>query len=168
MSGYCREKRQKCPSESRICGNAFGFRSWYVEDATVRKMIDAGQAPKNSKVVILGLTFKENYPDIRNSKVADIVKRVNEYDIQHAIVDPWAGAEDALREYHVEVTALQDVKEADCIIIAVAHDSFKQMEIEELKKLYGYSDTTGKVLIGVKGIYDRKMHEESGLVWWRL
>lgn len=149
----------------RIVNDSMGR---FVAGAAVRKMIDAGQAPKNSKVVILGLTFKENCPDIRNSKVADIIKCLNGYDIQPVVVDPWASAADAVKEYGVEIVPLCGVENADCIIIAVAHDVFRKMEIEELKKLYGCSDDTGKVLIDVKGIYDRKMLKESGLVWWRL
>ena len=67
----------------------------YVADAAIRKMIEAGQAPKKSRVVIFGLTFKENCPDIRNSKVDDIIKQLNKYDIDPIIVDPWASKRDA-------------------------------------------------------------------------
>lgn len=68
----------------------------YVADAAIKKMIEAGQAPKNSKVVILGLTFKENCPDTRNSKVDDIIKRLNEFGIEPVVVDPWASERDAM------------------------------------------------------------------------
>lgn len=149
----------------RIVNDSMGN---YIADAAVRKMIDAGQAPKNSKVAILGLTFKENCPDIRNSKVVDIMKRLNEFDIKPLIVDPWAKEEEALKEYGVELMALRDVEDADCIIVAVAHDVFRQMGIGELKKLYKSSKDTGNVLIDVKGIYNIDVLERSGLVWWRL
>lgn len=149
----------------RIVNDSMGN---YIADAAVRKMIDAGQAPKNSKVAILGLTFKENCPDIRNSKVVDIMKRLNEFDIKPLIVDPWAKGEEALKEYGVELMALRDVEDADCIIVAVAHDVFRQMGIGELKKLYKSSKDTGNVLIDVKGIYNIDVLERSGLVWWRL
>ena len=149
----------------RIVNDSMGR---FVAGAAVRKMIDAGQAPKSSKVVILGLTFKENCPDIRNSKVADIIKCLNEYDIKPVVVDPWADAAEAGREYGVELATFADVKDADCVIVAVAHDVFRKLEIEELKKLYGNAKETGKVLIDVKGIYAVDTLEESGLIWWRL
>lgn len=140
----------------------------YIADAAVRKMINAGQAPKNSKTIILGITFKENCPDIRNSKVVDIVKRLSEFGIKPIIVDPWARADDALREYNVKLTKLKDVKDADCIIIAVAHDEFKKLTINEIKELYKKSVNIEKVLIDVKGVYDIDTLRESGLNWWRL
>ena len=75
----------------------------YVADMAIKAMIEAGQAPKRSTVLILGLTFKENCPDIRNSKVIDIIHRLREYDINPVICDPWADPEAALREYNVQL-----------------------------------------------------------------
>ena len=108
----------------------------YVADAAVKKMINAGQAPKKSKVVILGLTFKENCPDTRNSKVDDIIKQMNTYGIEPIVVDPWASEQDAMNEYGVTLTKLEDVKNADCIIVAVAHDEFKALSLDEIKAMY--------------------------------
>lgn len=139
----------------------------YVADAAIKKMIEAGQAPKSSKVVILGLTFKENCPDTRNSKVDDIIKRLNEYGISPAVVDPWANEKDAMHEYGVSLTKFEDVKDADCVIVAVAHDQFKALSLDGIKKLYN-GDETGKVLIDVKGIYKIDDLKRSGLNWWRL
>ena len=108
----------------------------FVAEAAIKNMIAVGQAPKKSKVVILGLTFKENCPDIRNSKVDDIIKCLNEYGITPEVVDPWACKEDALREYGVVLTSLSDIKDADCVIIAVAHNEFKDLELDDIKKFY--------------------------------
>ena len=99
-------------------------------------MIAVGQAPKKSKVVILGLTFKENCPDTRNSKVDDIIKRLSEYEITPVVVDPWASERDAMHEYGVTLTALEDVKDADCVIVAVAHNEFRRMSLDDIKKLF--------------------------------
>ena len=93
----------------------------FVADAAIKQMILAGKTPKTAKVVILGLTFKENCPDTRNSKVADIIKRLGEYGIKPVVVDPWANARDAEREYGVELRGMEDAKGADCVILAVAH-----------------------------------------------
>lgn len=140
----------------------------YVANVAVKKMIAAGQAPKKSNVVILGLTFKENCPDIRNSKVADIIQSLNEFGIEPNIVDPWAKEEEAYREYGVKLIRLKDVRDADCVIVAVAHNEFRKMEMEEIKRLFEESEEGNKVLIDVKGIYDVDVLEKSGLCWWRL
>lgn len=140
----------------------------YIADATIKEMIKVGQAPKKSKVVILGLTFKENCPDTRNSKVDDIIKRLNEYGIQPIVVDPWASERDAMREYGVELTPLHEVKDADCVIVAVAHNEFKALKLEDIKKLYRSSADSEKVLIDVKGIYSVKDLNNSGMDYWRL
>ena len=139
----------------------------YVADVAIKKMIEAGQAPKQSNVVILGLTFKENCPDTRNSKVDDIIKRLNEYGINPIVVDPWASQRDALHEYGVTLTELNNVKNADCIIVAVAHNEFKELTLEDIKKLYS-AGSIGKVLIDVKGLYKISDLQQSGLIWWRI
>uniref|UniRef100_UPI00256F1C97 nucleotide sugar dehydrogenase n=1 Tax=Parabacteroides goldsteinii TaxID=328812 RepID=UPI00256F1C97 len=102
----------------RIVNNGMGA---YIADMAVRQMVAAGQAPRRSKVVILGLTFKENCPDIRNSKVYDMIRQLNTYGIHPLVADPWADEQDALREYDVRLTKLEDIFGADCVIIAVAH-----------------------------------------------
>ena len=140
----------------------------YVADAAIKKMIEAGQAPKKSKVVILGLTFKENCPDTRNSKVDDIIKQLNMYGIDPIVVDPWASEHDAMVEYGVKLTKLSDVKDADCVIVAVAHDEFRAMDIAFIKGLYRSSMDEEKVLIDVKGLYNVQDLIKSGLRWWRL
>lgn len=148
----------------RIVNDSMGA---YVADAAIRKMIEAGQAPKHSKVVILGLTFKENCPDTRNSKVNDIIKRLNEYEIVPMVVDPWANWDDARKEYGIELFEFEQINNVDCIIVAVAHDQFKALSIEKIKELYGNS-TTDKVFIDVKGLFSVSELEKSGLKWWRL
>lgn len=96
----------------RIVNDSMGM---FVADAAIKNMIAVGQAPKKSKVIILGLTFKENCPDTRNSKVADIIKRFAEYEIKPIVVDPWASERDAMREYGVTLTKLEEVKDAVAI-----------------------------------------------------
>ena len=149
----------------RIVNDSMGS---YVADAAVKKMIAAGLAPKMANVVILGLTFKENCPDTRNSKVVDIVNRLKEYFIEPLIVDPWASEEDAMKEYGVRLTRYEDVSDADCVIVAVAHDEFRKLDMENLNKLYKCSESHKKVLIDVKGIFDIIDLEKSGFMYWRL
>ena len=149
----------------RIVNDSMGA---YVADAAIRKMIEAGQAPKNSKVVILGLTFKENCQDTRNSKVDDIIKRLNEYGIQPVVVDPWASERDAIHEYGVTLTKLEDVKNADCLIVAVGHNEFRSMSTMQLKKLFRDVPDEEKVLIDVKSLYRLDELKASGMRFWRL
>lgn len=141
----------------------------YVADAAVKQMIQAGQAPKNSKVVILGLTFKENCPDTRNSKVDDIIKSLNEYGIEPIVVDPWASERDAMNEYGVTLTKLEDIADADCIIVAVAHNEFKALKLDDIKAMFSAELADNqKVLIDVKGLYKVDELKASGLSYWRL
>lgn len=149
----------------RIVNDSMGK---FVADAAIKKIIEAGKAPKNSKVVILGLTFKENCPDIRNSKVEDIIKRLYEYGIEPIVVDPWASPEEAKREYGVELKTMEQVKEADCIIVDVAHEEFRKLSLDDFSVLFKNEDDNKKVLIDVKGIYSSKEVEERGFSYWRL
>ncbi|MBO4693997.1 MAG: nucleotide sugar dehydrogenase [Clostridia bacterium] len=141
----------------------------YIAESAIKQMIKAGQAPKKSNVVILGLTFKENCPDTRNSKVDDIIKALNEYGIKPQIVDPWASERDAELEYGVTLTELSDINNVDCVIAAVAHDEFKALNLSDIKKLYNNSlNDNQKVIIDVKGIYSVNDLKKSGLSYWRL
>ena len=114
------------------------------------------------------MTFKENCPDTRNSKVDDIVKRLKEYNIQPIVVDPWASERDAEREYGIKLTKMSDVSDVDCIIVAVAHNEFKALSLKDLKKLYKESPDSEKILIDVKGIYNINDLKNSEMTFWRL
>ena len=149
----------------RIVNDSMGQ---FVADAAIKNMIAVGLAPKKSKIVILGLTFKENCPDTRNSKVDDIIKRLNEYEITPIVVDHWASERDAMQEYGVTLTNLEDVKDADCVIVAVAHNEFKALSLDDIKKLYRESADKEKVLLDVKGLYKVSELKASGMKYWRL
>ena len=149
----------------RIVNDSMGA---YVADAAIKKMIEAGQAPKKSKVVILGLTFKENCPDTRNSKVDDIIKQLNNYGIEPVVVDPWASERDAMHEYGVKLTPIEEVGDADCVIVAVAHNEFRALSLADIKKMFKAVPDSEKVLIDVKGLYRIEDLKASGMQWWRL
>lgn len=149
----------------RIVNDGMGA---FVAEAAIKQMILAKKNISQSKVVILGLTFKENCPDIRNSKVADIITKLNEYGVQPIVVDPWANKEESLREYGVQLVSLDEVKDADCVILAVAHEQFKTLTLEQLDALYPSVQADEKVLIDVKGIFTKKEIENKGYTYWRL
>ena len=140
----------------------------FVADAAIKQLILARKVVRDAKVVILGLTFKEDCPDTRNSKVIDIVKRLEEYGIRPVIVDPQADAAEAKREYGVELTPLADVHDADCVILAVAHREFRQMPVEKLCGMFAPGPNDRKTVIDVKSVLDRQALEAAGYRFWRL
>lgn len=141
----------------------------FVADAAIKEMIEAGMAPKKATVVIMGLTFKENCPDTRNSKVVDIIDRLKEYDIKPIVTDSWADPIVAEREYGIELTAWEDVPKADCVIVAVGHNEFRSMSTMQLKNLFKDSlADEEKVIIDVKSLYRMDELKASGMRFWRL
>ena len=149
----------------RIVNDSMGS---YIADVAIKKMVEAGQAPKKSKVAILGLTFKENCPDTRNSKVDDIIKQLNKYSINPIVVDSWASEQDAIKEYGVHLTNISDVHNVDCVIVAVAHNEFRNMSLDDLLKLYKDVPNEEKVIIDVKGLFNVEQLKKKNLNWWRL
>lgn len=140
----------------------------FVADAAIKQMVLADKSPKTAKVAIFGLTFKENCPDTRNSKVEDIIIRLREYGIDPIIVDSWASERDALHEYGVTLTPMAEINDLDCLILAVAHNEFRQMSVEQYLKLFRDMPNEEKVLVDVKGILDRRGLHKAGIRFWRL
>ena len=141
----------------------------FVADSAVKAMIDAGKAPKKSTVVILGLTFKENCPDTRNSKVGDIVNGLNSYGIEPFVADPWADPIVAKQVYGIELTEFDKLPKADCVIVAVGHNEFRSMSMMQLKQLFKDDlPDEEKVLVDVKSLYRMDELKASGMKFWRL
>ncbi len=141
----------------------------FVADAAIKEMIEAGMAPKKATVLILGLTFKENCPDTRNSKVVDIINRLKEYDINPVVTDSWADIEVAKHEYGVELTPWDQIPKADCVIVAVGHNEYRNMSMKQLKQLFKEElKDNEKVLIDVKSLYRMDELKASGMRFWRL
>lgn len=140
----------------------------FVADSAIKKMIIANKSPKQAKVVIFGLTFKENCRDTRNSKVNDIIKRLGEFDIKPVVIDPWADPKDAMNEYQVDLKTIADAEDADCIIFAVAHNEFKTMSLDAIDKLYKSCPQDEKVLIDIKGLFKIEDVKRMGFSYWRL
>lgn len=140
----------------------------FVADAIIKKLILANKVVKLSKVVILGITFKENCPDTRNSKVVDIIKRLNEYGIKPIVVDPKANASEVKREYGVELVNLSDIKGADCVVFTVAHNEFKDMSMQMIAGLFIEGPNEEKVIVDVRSILDKNQIDKIGYSYWRL
>lgn len=141
----------------------------FVADAAIKEMIEAGLAPKKATVVILGITFKENCPDTRNSKVVDIVNRLREFDIDPIVTDSWADTAVAKHEYGVDLVPFETIPKADCVIVAVGHSAYRAMSMMQLKALFKEdSPDDEKVLIDVKSLYRMDELRASGMRFWRL
>ncbi len=137
----------------------------YVAESAVKKLIACGKAVRNAKIGVLGFTFKENCPDTRNTKIIDIVNELKEYGIDPMIADPTADADEAKRLYGVEFVDVADFKDMDAVILAVAHDEFKSITMDQIDAMYGEGQ---KVLLDIKGLLNRKEYEAAGYAYWRL
>ena len=138
----------------------------FIAEKTIKKLIEAEKIVKNSHVLIMGLTFKENCPDLRNSKVEDIIKELKEYNVKISVVDPIADKNEAKREYNVELEKLENIKDLDAIILAVGHDEYKEIDLKDLEKYY--LNKENKILIDVKGIIDKEEASKLEYNLWRL
>jgi UDP-N-acetyl-D-galactosamine dehydrogenase len=139
----------------------------YVAENTVKQMIIAGKMIKGARVLVLGLTFKEDVPDIRNTKVVDIVKELKDYGIEVLVHDPHADAEETRHEYGLELTDLNAVGKVDAVIYAVSHKAFADIGISALEKLCSNGGGKG-VVVDVKSVFKRQDVETAGLTYWSL
>ncbi len=140
----------------------------YIAENTVKKLISCGKSVKDSRVAVLGLTFKENCPDTRNTKIIDVIKELKEYGVKSFVTDAYAEEEDAKKEYGIDLIPLSELKNMDAVIVAVAHDKYFELTQADIDAIYAPCDNSEKVLIDVKGILDRKAYEAAGYCYWRL
>src|SRR5690554_1778179 len=140
----------------------------YVAENIVKQLIKADVNIRNAKVGILGFTFKEDCPDTRNTRVIDIVHELNEYGIEPIMVDPVADQEEAYHEYGIELASYSEIKDMDAVIIAVSHEEFKNLNKDDLDKLYKNVPYENRVLLDIKGILNREEYEDLGYRYFRL
>lgn len=160
----------------------------FVAEKTIKKLINANIKVKGADILIMGLTFKENCPDLRNSKVNDIILELKEYGVNVHVVDPIAEKVEAKKEYGVDLENLKDIKNMDAIIVAVGHKGYRDMDIKELQQYYKEVYSTTKLpkvlkklglqeyykevyskplLVDVKSIFDKEEAEKE-YDYWRL
>lgn len=141
----------------------------FVANSIIKKLILANKTVKKSKVAILGITFKENCPDTRNSKVVDVIKALREYGIEPIVTDPLANKNELANEYGIELVDISDIRDVDCLVITVAHNLYKNFSIDQLDKMFARNmPNEEKVIIDVKGIYDKQEITKRNYVYWRL
>ena len=140
----------------------------YIAEQTVKHLIKADKTVKGAKVLVLGITFKENISDIRNSRVIDIINELKEYDVNVLACDPLADREAVRHEYGIELAEYNKNIKVDAVVIAVAHNTFKkELSADVLRKHIASNGTKG-VVIDVKGIFDNVISGDPKLLYWRL
>ena len=138
----------------------------YVAEHTVKKLIQADVSIENAKVGLFGFTFKENCPDIRNTRVIDIVKELNEYGLSPIVFDPVADPKEAFDLYELSFINSSEISELDCIVVAVSHDEFKGFSVEKWSSFY--KTNRRKIMLDVKGVFDKVELEANDFDYWRL
>ena len=139
----------------------------YVAENLVKCLIKAEIPIRHAKVAILGFTFKENCPDTRNTKIIDIIKELSEYEIAPVVIDPVADIMEAKREYGIDFYALEKTSDIDAVILAVAHNEFKNLTKDTLDGLYNLSNKK-KILLDIKGLLNKRAYTEPEYIYWRL
>lgn len=140
----------------------------FIGSKIIQQLVLTNKRVKEAKVLILGLTFKENCPDIRNSKVIDIIKYLQEYGIKPIVVDEYANKDEVKSQYDIDLEKIENIKNIDCLVMAVAHDKYKNMDIKEIEKLFKSCENEENIIIDVKSILDKKQFEDLGYKYWNL
>ena len=136
----------------------------FIAQRTVKEMIHAGHSVLGNRVTVLGLTFKEDCPDLRNSKVIDIIRELEDYGVQVQVCDPLADPTEALHEYGINLLPVAELRPAAAVVAAVAHQQFRGWSVREISSLMD----SNPVLVDVKGIYDKVDMAAAGFRIWRL
>jgi UDP-N-acetyl-D-galactosamine dehydrogenase len=137
----------------------------FVAEQTVKRLGQLDRPVKDLMVAVLGITFKENVPDLRNSRVPDIIRELQEYGVQVLVHDPLAESEEAVEEYGIRLSEWDGLKNVDGIVLAVAHRAYVEMGSQKLMALLRSQDRG--VVIDVKGVLDKNKIPRS-LTYWRL
>lgn len=137
----------------------------YVAKELIKSLAQAGKTIPQAKVAILGITFKENCPDTRNTKVMDVVQELEEYGIKPLLCDPVADAQEAKQLYGVDLVPFGQVQSMDALVLAVPHRVFSSCTMEEISRLFAAGR---RVLFDLKGVLSRTEYEEAGYDYWRL
>lgn len=140
----------------------------HIAENIIKQLINIDIPIKDAKVGILGFTFKENTPDTRNTRVIDIINELREFSIAPLVYDPVADKEETLKEYGLQLNDKEQFVNLDVLVIAVGHDEFKEMSMENIDGLFKNIENHKKVIVDIKAIFDKNRIEENGYQYWRL
>lgn len=135
----------------------------YIGQNTIKKLVLADKKVKGAKVGIMGITFKENCPDIRNTKVIDIINELREYGVDVLVYDPIANKDDVKSEYNIDLVSYENLQKLDAVLIAVEHEEFKNLDIKDIKNM---QNKKNPIIIDIKGIFDKD--KITGCMYYRL
>lgn len=138
----------------------------YVAECAVKRMIKCGRVVSGARVGILGFTFKENVPDLRNTRVVDVVRELRDYGVDVLVSDAQADPAEALHEYGQELVPLDELRNLDALILAVSHREYTALTPDELKRRF--ADPDKAVLLDVKAFFDPSAMRAAGIDYWRL
>lgn len=138
----------------------------FVANEVVKVLLRSGVDASHANIYLLGMTFKENCPDTRNSRSVDIYNDLREYGLKVKAADPLADRQDFQREYGIELVEEDEIHNADCLVLLVAHEAYRQHTLAEWRSLYRKDEDP--ILIDVKSIYGREAAEEAGYTYWCL
>ena len=136
----------------------------FIAEQTVKNLVRNGWQVKDAPIIVLGLTFKEDCPDLRNSRVIDVIQELQSYGARVIVHEPVANADEARHEYGVELTAWDDLPQAAAIVAAVAHKEFRNRPLSDFTARL----QTGGVLTDVKSMFDEEQLKAKGVTVWRL
>jgi len=136
----------------------------YIAETTIKKIIAAGSVIKGAKVNVLGLTFKENCADLRNSKVIDIIRELQSYGVEVSVTDAYANAEEAMQEYGVRLMSWEEIPKANALVVAVAHRKYQALSMHEIADKLD----AGGIFVDVKALFNKVPLQEAGFAVWRL
>lgn len=138
----------------------------FIAESTIKQLIMKGVKIKGAKVGVLGLTFKEDVPDLRNTRVVDILDELESYGVDVVVHDPKASASEASKELGVNLSGLEDMKDLSALILAVAHEEYRELSVKVLKEHFAEPDMA--LFIDVKGFFDCKELKSEGISHWRM
>jgi UDP-N-acetyl-D-galactosamine dehydrogenase len=136
----------------------------YVADNTIVEMTKLGINPVGAKIAILGITFKENCPDLRNTKVPDIIDHLKSYGCKITVSDPFADMNEAKKHLNIDLLDLDQIARSDVVILTVAHDDYKEFNKEQWQNMFN----SNGVFIDVKSIYPKDFFTGENILHWRL
>ncbi|NLL92462.1 MAG: nucleotide sugar dehydrogenase [Ruminococcaceae bacterium] len=140
----------------------------FVADKAISALISGNKRVKGANVYVFGATFKENVGDVRNSRVKDIIMRLCEYGVNAKLLDPVADEEEIRKTFKRDKAKIEDVKDADCLIFATAHDEYKNLSYEQIDRWFRNSPGEVSSVIDVKRIFDKNRFESMGHIYWGL
>ena len=152
-------------ASSRRINNAMGE---FVGEGVIKQLVLGNKIISKAKIAVLGITFKENCNDIRNSKVLDIIEKIREYGVEPIVVDPKADKEEVLKEYGIHLKSMEDLKDIDCAIFTVAHTEFSNLDMETINSWFANKSNEKNAIIDVKGILNKEVIIKNGYSYWRL